>query len=552
MKKCICFSLLFFILISSKAQIWNWAKAEPYGVDPGPFYLDIISADNAGNMYYSQQSGATPNIARFDPNGNFSWDKKATCYSCFSYCLASYSAMEYLGGIFHDTMIMETDTIMLNRGHYDVFVAKFDSTGLIKWTAHSNNKSNVSTFAKAIATDGLGNAYLTGEFGGGSLIWGRDSIYSTYSVPFVMKVDFNGNPKWLRAGKGTTFNSGNETYSIVADKSGNSYITGYYYGSLVFGNDTLQTTTTNVKKNAFLVKYDSAGNELWAWNAKMITGSGSSDGVGICADYSGNVYLAGNFNQGTVTIGSYTFGPNGHSNPYFAKFNSNGSLSWGQEIKELDGNPWLAVSLASDTNNDEYLLVDCTSTSVSYMIGIGSDTIKTIYHYDFADVLAEFDTAGIVKCATMFSEGGENDGDEMNVSKSGAYVYVVGDIQGTCEFGSDTISGSDKFYIGSWYPCNGKVQNSVNNISDDGNCKIFPNPSSGSFTLSLSNITENCNVEIYNVLGERVLKETLLPTSRGQDDKVMDLSNQPNGIYLYRVITENGELVGEGKVVVQK
>jgi len=30
------------------------------------------------------------------------------------------------------------------------------------------------------------------------------------------------------------------------------------------------------------------------------------------------------------------------------------------------------------------------------------------------------------------------------------------------------------------------------------------------------------------------------------------MSNQPSGIYLYRVINEDGTLIGEGKVVVQK
>jgi len=32
----------------------------------------------------------------------------------------------------------------------------------------------------------------------------------------------------------------------------------------------------------------------------------------------------------------------------------------------------------------------------------------------------------------------------------------------------------------------------------------------------------------------------------------IDLGNQPNGIYLYRVIDESGALVGEGKFVIEK
>ena len=56
-------------------------------------------------------------------------------------------------------------------------------------------------------------------------------------------------------------------------------------------------------------------------------------------------------------------------------------------------------------------------------------------------------------------------------------------------------------------------------------------------------------IEIYNVLGEKVLTETL---RSAQDDKLIDLSKEPNGVYLYRVLQENGNLIREGKVVIQK
>lgn len=91
--------------------------------------------------------------------------------------------------------------------------------------------------------------------------------------------------------------------------------------------------------------------------------------------------------------------------------------------------------------------------------------------------------------------------------------------------------------------------NAIEELSNSNYCKIYPNPNNGIFTLSLSNITKKCNVEIYNILGENVLTETLCSTQGG---KVVDLTNQPNGVYFYRVIAEDAGLIGEGKVVVQK
>ncbi len=75
---------------------------------------------------------------------------------------------------------------------------------------------------------------------------------------------------------------------------------------------------------------------------------------------------------------------------------------------------------------------------------------------------------------------------------------------------------------------------------------LFPNPSSGSFTLSLANVKEKCEVEIYDVMGERLLKQILRST---QDDNVIKLTSQPNGVYFYRVVKESGGVVGSGKVV---
>jgi hypothetical protein len=55
-------------------------------------------------------------------------------------------------------------------------------------------------------------------------------------------------------------------------------------------------------------------------------------------------------------------------------------------------------------------------------------------------------------------------------------------------------------------------------------------------------------VEIYNVLGEKVYSK--LFTANYQFS--IDLSSQLNGIYFYRVVSEDGGLVGRGKVIMQR
>jgi hypothetical protein len=79
---------------------------------------------------------------------------------------------------------------------------------------------------------------------------------------------------------------------------------------------------------------------------------------------------------------------------------------------------------------------------------------------------------------------------------------------------------------------------------------VYPNPSSGIFSFEVkSEKLKVKSIEVYNVLGQSILKETL---RSAQDDNLIDLSLQPNGIYLYRVIAEDGSLVGEGKLIISK
>ncbi len=82
----------------------------------------------------------------------------------------------------------------------------------------------------------------------------------------------------------------------------------------------------------------------------------------------------------------------------------------------------------------------------------------------------------------------------------------------------------------------------------DNDIKVYPNPNNGVFTIESSVVSGQCSVEIYNVLGQQVLKE-VLPHTQGNNTVRL---TQPNGVYLYRIITEAGSLLKQGKVVIDK
>jgi hypothetical protein len=77
---------------------------------------------------------------------------------------------------------------------------------------------------------------------------------------------------------------------------------------------------------------------------------------------------------------------------------------------------------------------------------------------------------------------------------------------------------------------------------------VYPNPSKGVYTVAIKNYQLKIKnfVEVYNVLGQQVYSNSLVIPNSGFQ---IDLTAQPTGIYLYRVISENGELIGTGKLI---
>ena len=100
---------------------------------------------------------------------------------------------------------------------------------------------------------------------------------------------------------------------------------------------------------------------------------------------------------------------------------------------------------------------------------------------------------------------------------------------------------------------NSEVSTSVKELKPTaGAISVYPNPGNGVFTASISGSNtqeEITNVEVYNILGEKVYaNQTVIHTSQF----LINLSSQPGGVYLYRIIAQNGDLLGEGKLIIRK
>ncbi|MEI6435333.1 MAG: T9SS type A sorting domain-containing protein, partial [Bacteroidota bacterium] len=77
--------------------------------------------------------------------------------------------------------------------------------------------------------------------------------------------------------------------------------------------------------------------------------------------------------------------------------------------------------------------------------------------------------------------------------------------------------------------------------------KVYPNPTFGSFSFELNGLDETAGikVEIYGMLGERLLAKNL----QGQRKYDFSLEGKPNGVYFIRVVS--GKFAGTGKIIKQ-
>jgi len=105
---------------------------------------------------------------------------------------------------------------------------------------------------------------------------------------------------------------------------------------------------------------------------------------------------------------------------------------------------------------------------------------------------------------------------------------------------------------------NHKICCSCNNITTGiatsspaySNVVVYPNPNKGIFNLGIRNMEQGISeIQIYNMLGEKIYSS---PYTLNNSPFTIDLSSHTNGVYLYRVISDNGNLLGEGKLIIQK
>jgi hypothetical protein len=262
-----------------------------------------------------------------------------------------------------------------------------------------------------------------------------DGNHSDFNQLMVKVVNQALNWDWAKRVRGPGFNQDGTGADLVVDGSGNSYITGEFKNTSVFGGgEAGETTLTSDGDNdIFLAKYAVNGDLVWV---KRAGGTFDDRGRSLALDSSGNVYVTGVF-QGSVIFGSgetgeTTLTTSGGSDIFVAKYTADGNLIWVTRAGGTDSDQ--GNSLGVDGSGNAYLTGNFRGIAI---FGPGEISETTLTSAGDSDIfVAKYTAVGDLVWANRAGSTGSDFGKGLAMDSSGN-AYVTGDFGEPATFEDD-------------------------------------------------------------------------------------------------------------------
>jgi len=554
-----CSGLLTLIIFLSALSAMGQVNTEWTAIYQSPFqqvdYGRKIKVDASGNVYVGghskidDQGNSKVVILKYDAAGNLLW-----VYNNDSTTdIMEDMVMDNEGNIYYTgyrwavaTSEWNLLTVKVNISGDEVWSSTYDGNGFgLGWD-----------YGMALTLDAEGNVYTVG--------YGAAVSYNGYDFEIV-KYNNDGTQQWEAnwhnpVDSDLSSNYFNEAYRVKVDDQGNLFVSGYTFNGvddeltlLKFNTDgnLLWTKSYDTKANwpeiwdnrnfmkidandniymagevrdsthgcdILLLKYDSTGALLWskAWNS---TGNDSDyvsgdfyDEEGLAFDNTGNIFVSG-----TITNPNTEF----REDIVTLKYNPDGDLIWTNTFNGIGNDEDRPYSIATDNLGNVYV---CGESANSHGIGtmdyitfkLDGGTGTQVWKKTFNGAADFYDEAH-----SIFVDPQNN-------------VYVTGY--------SGTNNDPFNFHAEIVTIKYSQAPTGLNEIADQMNATIFPNPSGDATTLQLSlKQQESISIYVLNELGETVITLPEMNLQSGAHQLNFDTQRLPNG--MYRV-----ELVSDGNV----
>lgn len=238
-------------------------------------------------------------------------------------------AVDSFGNVYSTGIVLDD----LGEPRVDTYLMKHSDSGIIEWfklVGTSRGTMLQITSRTGLAVDSWDNLYIVGNQLGNL----DDEFNAGSSDVFLAKYNPAGEKQWTRLLGSANSEVG---FNVAIDTTDNVLITGQTNGPL--GNQE-----TLGGSDAFVSKFDSAGNLLWT---RIMGGSNSDTGYGVATDDANNVYVTGQ------TYGIPDQQRHGMADIFIIKYTPLGDKAWTRVI----GSNWIDKSydVAADAENNIYV-----------------------------------------------------------------------------------------------------------------------------------------------------------------------------------------------------
>ncbi|MEP0548222.1 MAG: T9SS type A sorting domain-containing protein [Rhodothermales bacterium] len=401
----------------------------------------------------------------------------------------------YVVGTFEGTATFG-DVSVTSAGDSDIFLVKYDDDLDAVWARRAGT-GVFNDFGGAVAVAPDGSVYATGFFTGIATFDGGDNpdgeltTFSDFDA-FLAKYTPDGDLAWVRQAGGIGQDTGRD---VAVDAEGNVYLVGGFDGTATFGDVML---TSAGSSDAFLAKYDSDGEVVWARR------SGSDQGdlaYGVAVTDDGRAHVSGSF-RGVALFGDLPIQSAGATDVFVVQYDTDGEPVWvegvGADGSEFtrgggiglgpDGSVYVqgsfsnTILIASDvlesqgftdifvakltpegnevwgrrgggdgTNFSAALAVDASGNALAtgYVDGAGTFAGEPVTTQGRDGYLAVFDSEGGLVTVELLGGTGQDTG--TGVAVNADRFAATGSFRGTASFGDldlTSAGSSDVFVIG--------------------------------------------------------------------------------------------------------
>ncbi len=570
-----------YIAKYNTSGVVQWVKTAGGSTDDDNAYG--VSIDANGNCYVCGNFGGTATfgtgvsrtsaggldayISKYNSNGVFQWvNQMGGSGNDIAFACASNQTGDVgVTGYFNGTASFDTATYLTSSGYADIFIAKYTSASNLMF-AEKAGGSNWEE-ARGMNIDNLGNFYITGNyvgtatFGSGTGSTSITSVTALYSSPpspsqdiFTAKYDASGNFEWVKSAGGGRDEGGR---GVALDDYGNVNIVGYFEGDIYFGTFLLINNAPGPNfayEDPFAAQYSTSGSFKWAvhggtgwhdsgygigtdpWGNILVTGSIIEDGSGAHwndtpfpnTSYNNNDdifvvkmgYASGpqalnvSFTQTNVSCyggndGAINMSVYGGAPPYLYLWSN------GETIEDISG---LITGLyyVTITDNAGGSLIDSViitqpATAISGQADSQAETAQL--NDGMAWVVVSGGTPGYTY---LWDDPGYQTTDTAFNVKAGTYIVVFTDMNGCSD--SLSVQVADSTTVG------------IFETNNSGDISIFPNPTSGEFTLVIDNANK---VIITDIRGKTILNKDI----NTRKSIRIHLDELP-GIYFITILTD--------------